>query len=87
MEDIKYTIPKIANIFEVAGNTIRRDINERFPEFFQAIRIDGFNQYSEDAVNVLKKIFLLRNDGRNRNQIKQKLLDENYKTYEQKNQI
>ena len=76
------TIPKIAKALDVHSNTVRRDIYERFPEFFKPEKIKGLDKFDEnESIKTLNKIKSLRDNGINKEDIKKTLIDSGFVVY------
>ena len=80
---IMYSIPQLANECGVAGNTIRRHL-ERYSIFFQGVRgNDGVIRYSDDGLDLLKKIIELYKQGKNKRNIPEILKRERFEIYDE----
>ena len=80
---IMYSIPQLANECGVAGNTIRRHL-ERYSIFFQGVRgNDGVIRYSDDGLDLLKKIIELYKQGKNKHTIPEILKREGFEIYDE----
>ena len=76
------TVPKLADRLGVHANTVRRDVYERFPEFFNPDKINGIDQFSEESLIILQKIKELRRDGKKRHEIKEVLRKTGFPVFE-----
>lgn len=67
------TIPGLARDLNVSDATVRRYISN-FPQFFQAKKIEGWDHYSVESLEILRRINKISAAGQRRSEVLKKLL-------------